>query len=184
MPPVKFLFRVCALTVSAVAMVFVFSGCATASQPAAMTADFSAAAVKKHPVSASLQVSGGGETSAMGASNISNADFAAAIKSSIEQSGLFAKLSDDSGDYRLTAHIVRLDRPMFGASFTVELEVNWRLMRASDQKVVWEKAIRASFTATMGDAFVGTTRLRLANEGAARANIKDAIDQMSALTLP
>jgi hypothetical protein len=35
----------------------------------------------------------------------------------------------------------------------------------------------------MSDAFAGVTRLRLANEGAARANIKDAITQMSALPL-
>lgn len=44
--------------------------------------------------------------------------------------------------------------------------------------------ITSSFTGTMSDAFAGVTRLRLATEGAARNNIRDAIAQMSVLTLP
>jgi len=159
------------------------AGCATPSTPAAMTAK-PVTAVTKNPESLGVNVTGGGETSSMGASNISDADFATAIKTSIADSGLFAKITaSEQADYLLSVAIVRLDRPLFGASFTVNFEATWRLSRRSDQKLIWEKSVASSFTATMGDAFVGVTRLRLANEGAARTNIQDAITQMSALSL-
>ncbi|WP_438479910.1 hypothetical protein [Oleiharenicola lentus] len=167
-----------------VSVVALFSGCATASQSSAMAVVDAPAAITKHVHTVSLQVTGGEETSSMGMSSISNTDFAAAIKTSIEQSALFSKVSEVGAAYQVFAHIVRLDRPSFGGSFTVKMEVTWQLRRLSDQSLVWEKAIMSSHTAKMSDAFVGTTRLRLANEGAARANIKDAIDQMGSLTLP
>ncbi len=160
------------------------SGCATASKPTAMVAETMSVS-NQHAASVSIEVTGGSETSSMGASNISNRDFAEAIRTSISQSGLFTDISSANlADYRLTADIVELNRPMFGTSFTVDLEVTWRLRRTSDTYVVWEKAIASSFTATMGDAFSGATRLRLANEGAARENIREAIQEMAELTLP
>ncbi len=164
-------------------LALLFGGCATPSKPTAMVADAVQATNRNH-ASVVVNVTGGAETSSLGASNIANQDFAEAIKSSITQSGLFSSVAGESGDYQLNAQIVRLDRPMFGISFTVNMEVTWRLLRTGNQAVVWEKAISSSFTATMGDAFAGVTRLRLANEGAARANIQDAITQMGALTLP
>lgn len=166
-----------------VALALLCGGCATASKPTAMVADV-VQVEHKHSASVAVKVTGGSDTSAMGASNISNDDFAAAIRSSIEQSGLFASISAaEAGDYQISAQIVRLDRPTFGFSFTVTMEVSWRLLRTSSQEVVWEKAVTSSFTATTGDAVVGVTRLRLANEGAARENIKDALTQLGSLTL-
>jgi hypothetical protein len=169
--------------VFALAVVLVCAGCATASKPEAMVAA-PAANVMAHAQSVSINVTGGAETSAMGASNISNADFAAAIKDSILQSKLFAQvLAGEQSDYQLEVRIARLDRPSFGLTFTVNLEADWQLRRRSDGNVVWEKAITSSFTANMSDAFAGVKRLRLANEGAARENIKQAISQMSGLSL-
>jgi hypothetical protein len=160
-------------------------GCAAPSSPTAMTAT-PAESVTPHKGSVAVNVTGGTDTSALGASKISNADFANAISASIEQSKLFERIAaaNNASDYEIDAQIVRLEQPMFGASFTVNLEVTWRLLSLPDRKVVWEKAVTSSFTATMGEAFAGVTRLRLANEGAARENIKSAIHQMSALSLP
>lgn len=168
---------------AAIAALALLCGCATPSKPTAMAVDAIEVA-NKHDAAVRVNVTGGAETSSLGASNIANADFAEAIKSSITQSGLFTGITDEGAGYLLNAQIIRLDRPMFGTSFTVNLEVTWRLLRESDSTIIWEKAIMSSFTATMGDAFAGVTRLRLANEGAARANIRDAITQMGALTLP
>lgn len=164
---------------------FFGSGCATASKSSAMIAA-PETPITKHADSVFVTVTGGAETSAMGASNIANADFAEAIKTSIKESGLFAQLAGthEAADYQVEVAIVRLDRPVFGLSFTVTLETTWRLRHRGDDTPVWEKAITSSFTAGVGDALAGVTRLRLANEGAARANIKDAIAQMGALTLP
>lgn len=158
-------------------------GCASPSTSAAMVTAVTAP-ITKHPESVSVNVSGGSETSAMVISKISDADFTEAIKISITQSGLFAKTAGVSAaDYNIDVTIIRLVQPMFGASFTVTLESTWRLTRRSDKKLIWEKSVTTPFTATMGDAFVGVTRLRLANEGAARENIKEAIAQMGAVSL-
>jgi len=164
---------------------FFFGGCATASNSTSMVAA-PAAPITKHADSVSVNVTGGSETSSMGASKIANADFAEAIKASISQSGLFAKLAaaGQADDYHLEVAIVRLDQPVFGFSMTVTIETNWTLTRCSDKSVAWQKAVLSTYTAAAGDAFAGTTRLRLANEGAARNNIKDALTQMGALTLP
>lgn len=160
------------------------AGCATPSQPAAMVA-MPAGPVSQHSQSLSINVTGGSETSSAGASKISNTDFAEALRQSIVQSGLFAKISPaDLADYRLDVYIVRLEQPTFGFSMTVTLETNWTLTRQSDRQIAWQKAITSTYTAKAGEAFAGVTRLRLANEGTARANIQDAIAQMSALTLP
>ena len=162
-----------------------FGGCATASKPSSMVAAAMAPVTRHHSQSVSVAVTGGSETSGMGASKIGNTDFAEAITTSITQSGVFAQIAPaGSGDYTLGVQIVRLDQPMFGLSFTVTLECTWRLSRLSDGTTVWEKSITTPFTATTGDAFAGVTRLRLANEGAARANIREAITQLGALKLP
>jgi hypothetical protein len=172
------------LTFFIVSLAFVLGGCATASKPTAMVAPVPADPTPQ-PESFSVVVTGGSETSSMGASKISNADFAEAIKTSVLQASVFASHAPtDQAAYNLNVQIVRLDQPMFGASFTVDLETTWRLTNRSTQTVVWEKAILSSFTATMGDSLSGVTRLRLANEGAARANIQDALTQLSSVNLP
>jgi hypothetical protein len=160
-------------------------GCATPAQSGAMMPT-AMGSVTKHPGTLVINVDGGSETSAAGASQISNKDFAAALEQSIQQSGLFSQVIPfgQASDYNLDVQIVRLQQPMMGFSMTATLETNWTLTRLSDKSVVWRKAVVSSHTAKTGEAFAGTTRLRLATEGAARNNIQDAIAQMSALTLP
>lgn len=160
-------------------------GCATPAQSDAMMS-IPAVPVTKHSGSLGLTVTGGSETTAASASQISNEDFTAALERSIQQSGLFSKIipAGQSGDYKLDVHIVRLQQPMAGFSMTATIETNWTLARLSDKQVVWRKAVVSSYTAKTGEAFAGVKRLRLATEGAARNNIQDAIVQMSALALP
>lgn len=160
-------------------------GCASPSQPTAMVAAPVLAPEARHEGSVAIQVTGGSKTSAAGASQISNEDFFAALSESIEKAGLFqdAVAAGEKGDYRLDVAIVRVQQPLMGFSMTVTIETTWNLTKASDGQVVWRKAIVSSYTAAVSDAFAGVTRLRLANEGAARKNIEDAITQMGALSL-
>ena len=165
------------------ATLLLLSGCATPSQPAPLTqSDFTPQ--NRHASTVEVKVTGGSETSAAGASQISNQAFAEALTKTINESKVFAGTGGTDSKYTLEVHIVALQQPMFGGTFTVQLETNWRLLDRATGNPVWQQGIRSSGTATMGEAFVGVTRLRLANEAAARANIRDALTQISALTLP
>jgi hypothetical protein len=172
-----------ALLLCGASFIVSLTGCATASQPAAMAAT---AIVPRHRSSGSVmvEVAGGSETTATTGPNISNTDFATAIRRSITESRLFAAVAGATpADYRLDVLIARVQQPMFGAAFSVSMECTWRLTHETDQEVVWEKAITSSFTGKWNDAFAGVTRLRMATEGAARNNISDAILQMGELNL-
>lgn len=140
--------------------------------------------VKHHPYAVGVQVQGGNDTSALDSSNIAAADFKAALEDSIKNSKLFtAVVPGKDGDYELSVVITRIDKPLFGASFTVDLEAGWSLVKVSDRSVVLRKSITSSHTATMGDSLVGVTRLRLAVEGAARDNIDKGLKTIAELNL-
>jgi hypothetical protein len=57
------------------------------------------------------------------------------------------------------------------------------LTDTQSSKAVWSKNIESEYTAKPGEAFAGIKRLRLANEGAARENIRQAIAAMAAMAL-
>lgn len=161
----------------------VLTGCATSANRDAMAAD-SIASSKKNPYTLSIRTGGGNETSALGSSEISNDDLRAAIEASVKKTALFKEVVlGKSGDYELSVSVARLTKPMFGASFTVEMEAGWSLIKTSDKSVVLRKSITSSHTASMGDSLVGVTRLRLAVEGAARNNIKQGLEAIAALNL-
>lgn len=138
---------------------------------------------QQHPASVTLNVNGGRDTSAVRASQISNQDFKTTASSMIERSRLFTQVGIDPADYHLEIFIARLDQPTMGFNMTVTLETNWTLTHIPENKVVWEKAIPTDYTARAGEAFAGVTRLRLANEGAARMNILEALEEIAELDL-
>lgn len=159
------------------------AGCASPASHGGMTSQ-NLTVSKQHPSNVSVETKGGSETGAMDSSNISNADLKAAIESSIVKSSLFKNvLQGKSGDYLLTVSVTDTSKPLFGASFTVELETAWSLVKKTDNSIVMRKVIKTSHTATMGDAVVAVVRLRLALEGAARANIAQGLKAISELDL-
>jgi len=166
-----------------VAALTLLAGCAAAAKPDAMVAE---RITPSHKSSAdvSIDVSGGKETSSTGASQISSEAFAKALADSSEKSGLFAKVSTAGARYKLTAFIGKVDQPMFGFSMTVKMEVSYTLTDTQSGTTVWTKNIPSEHTAKAGEAFAGVERLRLANEGAAKDNIRQAIEEIAALNLP
>jgi hypothetical protein len=76
-----------------------------------------------------------------------------------------------------------VDQPLLGFSMTVKMEVSYALVDTQSGKTLWSKSIESEYTAKASEAFAGVKRLRLANEGAARENIQQAITVMGTLTL-
>jgi len=135
-----------------------------------------------HPYSVLVKVDGGRETSAVGTSQISSPEFQAAIVDSLTTYGMFkAVLTEGITDYKLEAAILNLQQPLFGFDVTVTIETAWKLTDLKDGRAVISENFINSYTATTGDAFAGVTRLRLATEGAARENIRDALKKISGI---
>lgn len=133
-----------------------------------------------HPYSVMVKVEGGRETDATGPSQISSQAFKAAIVESLTTYGVFKTvLTEGNIDYNLEAAILNLQQPLFGFDMTVTIETAWKLTNLKDGSTVMRENLTNSYTATTGDAFAGATRLRLATEGAARENIRDALKKIS-----
>ena len=159
------------------------SGCASPAATKAMVPS-SIPAVQAYPYTVSVRTQGGSETGAIDTPNISNDDFAKAIEESIIKSGLFTQaVQAKDSDYMINVSIVYISKPLFGASFTVNMETGWSLVNTVGKDSVMRESIKSSSTATTGDAFSGVTRLRLAVEGAARENIRLGLIAISKLQL-
>jgi hypothetical protein len=127
-------------------------------------------------------VSGGKDTNPMWVSNVGNSEFEQALESSLRDAGLLSA-GKQAGKYLLTAHMEKIDQPMFGASMTVTATVNYSLVERATGKEVLNRTVNLPFTAAWNSSFIGTERLRLANEGAIRVNITKIIDEIFALRI-
>ena len=163
-----------------VTVVVGLSGCASTATREAMLVG--APATRNYPYSVSVQTRGGTETSATTGSTVSNEELKAAVEGSIMQSKLFKSVvQGGNGDYEITVIVTQLTKPVFGASFTVEMEAGWALTKVSDKAVVLRKVVKSAHTATLDDAIVGATRMRIAVEGAARKNIAQGLQAIADL---
>jgi hypothetical protein len=164
-------------------LILLLAGCAAPANREAMSPqDFTA---NKHfPYSLQVHSSGGAQTGAMDSSNIADADLKASIEDAVIRSKLFKSVVQGSGgDYELTVAVTSLTKPIFGGSFTVELETAWTLSKLADHSIVMQKAIQSTGTASMGDAFAGVTRLRMAVERAAQDGIRQGLTAIGKLPL-
>lgn len=123
------------------------------------------------------EVTGGRETSPMWTSQVGSAEFRRALENSLQAHGLLGV----SGRYQLTADLVRLDQPIMGFDMSVTATVRYFLVDRVNRQELFSKTLPTTFTASVSDAFVGTERLRMANEGAVRKNIEALINDISAL---
>ncbi|MBA2587751.1 MAG: hypothetical protein H0U98_03905 [Alphaproteobacteria bacterium] len=122
-------------------------------------------------------VTGGTTTNPLWMSKVGNPEFQAALASSLGSAGL---LANGEGRYRLDAKLEALRQPMMGFDLTVHTQVHYTLTDTKLSKPVFDHQIDSDFTATVGDAFMAVERLRLANEGSIKQNIRTFMDQMIA----
>jgi hypothetical protein len=126
--------------------------------------------------SAIVTVTGGEKGSGL----ISNENFAAALVESLRRTGMFNSVgTSGTAMFRLDTTIEDLSLPMAGFNMTVNLRVDWRLVRLSDNAIAWHDTISTTCTKTVGDAFAGAHRENLATEGAARKNIEQGINELA-----
>ena len=128
-------------------------------------------------------VAGGEQTNPMWTSEINAEGFKSALIESLQTAGLLAA-DPSQGEYQLIAVITSVEQPIFGLDLTVTTTVDYTLLDASDGEKIFHKMLTAGYTATVNQSFYGVERLKIANEGAARENIRSLLDQLRLLELP
>ncbi|MCU0969039.1 MAG: hypothetical protein MUF03_09510 [Rubrivivax sp.] len=124
------------------------------------------------------EVTGGQETNPMWVSKVSSSDFERALEASLAGAGLLSNNRQGS-PYTLTAHLMKLEQPLLGFDMTVTAVVEYTLVERATGKSAYAKTLTTPYTATLGAALLGMERLKLANEGAIRANIQRLIDDLT-----
>lgn len=122
------------------------------------------------------QVTGGRETNMIGTSQVDNTDFKTALVQSLKEANLYHEL--DGTKYILNANLVKLQQPALGLNLTVVSEVNYNLQDARNKATVYNQNIVAAYTAHFSDSFLAVTRLKMANEGSMKANIRRFMDDL------
>ena len=122
---------------------------------------------------------GGEKTNPLWTSEISSEAFSGAVKNSLKSQGLLS----DNGRYQLQIKMLKTDQPIFGMNLTVTTKVNYILTDKTNHSIVLNETIEAPYTATVEDAFVAAQRLRLANEGSGRMNIRGLLERLSKLRI-
>lgn len=164
--------------------IILLAGCATPARVDQMTARPSAVIADKEShlknrLGLGL-IAGGEETNPLWVSNVANADFSRSLEDSLRVANLLATKREDS-QYLLAANLNALQQPFLGLDMTVTASVSYTLTEASSGKEIFRTTVSTPYTATFSDAFLGVERLKMANEGAVRANITSIIEQLYAL---
>ncbi len=157
------------------------SGCAQGARTSAMVAPLDTARLVQpgSPLSETVRVasvSGGTETSALLTSQISTEAFRSALEQSLK---LNTMLGGDNAPLAVDAIMQAVDQPLLGVSMTVTTTVAYKVTNTAGQ-TVFSETITTPYTAAFGDALLGAERLRLANEGSAKANIAQFIEKLNA----
>jgi hypothetical protein len=169
-----------------IALAGILSGCAAPARIDQMTATVSTQQrVVPTPLRTNIavrDVTGGKETNPMWISNVGNSEFEQALEASLRDAGLLAP-GKQAGKYMLVAHLESVDQPIAGFSMTVTVTVSYSLVERATGKEVFKRRVSLPYTASALAAFSGGERIRIANEGAVRANITQLIDELLALKI-
>jgi hypothetical protein len=157
----------------AVASLMGLAACATPSNPANMTLPATPGLMASptspayHAVT-SVTVSGGKETNPLWTAQVSSEAFRTALEDSLELAGY---TGTQGRPIAVSATLQNLHQPMAGFDMSVTSQVRYTVTQ--EGRSVFDETVSATGTATMGEAFVGTERLRIANEKSIQENIKE-----------
>ena len=160
-------------------------GCATPAASEAMIPE-TASAETTHPYSVNVTVTGGRATEPIGQPQIANDAFTEAITRTLNKTRTFARVKEDkAGNYLLSVIIFNVQQPSSssGGSASVTMEAGWTLTNLLTGDIVWQKALRSTYTAASNSDLTFTGRLKKATEGAAKDNIKQGVTEIARLNL-
>ncbi len=172
--------RMAAARMALLAMpILLAQGCAQAPEVDAMVPHLKmSTAARTEKTLAIVRAKGGAETNPFMAPVIENEGFRHALKIAIERAGLFRKVFyDQNGDYLLYPEIVVQD-VVAGLSMTSVLTVRYRLVEAWTRDELWNARVPSRYDAALAEALYGLSRVRKAQEGSVRENLRAALEQL------
>jgi hypothetical protein len=106
----------------------------------------------------------------------------AQVKEALTRTLIAARLGRaENGRLRLDAILLMLQRPYAGFAMTVTATIGYRLIDSANGAVVYTATLTTPGTATLDDAYMYDTRLRIADDRAVRANFRRLIEELYAL---
>lgn len=129
-----------------------------------------------------VSVAGGEKTNPLWTSEINAEGLKSALVESLQAAGLH-NAERSSAAYQLIAVILNVAQPLFGFDTTVTVTVDYRLLDGKTGKEDLSEALTSQYTATVGEAFYGVERLKMANEGAVRENIRMLLERLRTLDI-
>lgn len=165
--------------IGSLALALVLTGCAAPARIDRMSANASLhqGSGELKGMVAVVEVTGGRDTSPLWTSQVSSDAFRRALENSLQAAGLQNPMLAGS-KFQLKADLISLDQPFGGFNMTVSASVRYSLVEKLTGKEVYARVIPAAHTATVSDAFLGSERLMMANEGAIKANIQLLIEDL------
>lgn len=123
-------------------------------------------------------VRGGKKTNPLWVSEVDNTSFRRALEASLRNRGMLAETSADCR-YGVEAHLLGLSQPYVSIDVEVTANVNYRVRQAGVAEPYLLKTATTRYTARFAsDRILWATRLKQANEGAIRKNIRAFIDAL------
>lgn len=161
------------------------SGCAIGAVGSAMVPGLETApacrSVDSLNVSIALGTVGGGSaTRGWDRSLVSSESLAEALRMTLAQRGLLSA-DPDEAPYQLDVFLVELNQPAGGYTTEVVSFIRYKLFD-SDDRIVFDDVITASYTLSVSDVFYGVKRMRLASEGSVKTNIVVFLHELCAET--
>lgn len=161
-------------------MLLILNGCAKGPSVSAMVAQKSQTSdIQATGMLIVNPVVGGKETNPMLFPSIDNESFREAIYQSLLRQRLFQEIAlTGPGDYSLHAEIISQEvKP--GLDTAATLMVRYELFDGATDSMIWAENIFSQHEALFSEAFNGTTRAKLANEGVARKNIARLLEHLA-----
>ena len=155
--------------ISLLIMAAFLAGCASGADPVAITPTDIVPASKSSAYAGkigSTTVTGGQETSPLWMSEISNEAF----QSALDQALIKAGYKRQGGPLTVVAELQEVKQPFAGAALTVTTTVHYQIVN-DEGKVLFDRTIKTPHKTAFSEAFLAVKRLKLANEGSAKANL-------------
>lgn len=107
------------------------------------------------------------------------------VQQALMETLLAARLGTaQSGRFRLDATLLNLERPYAGFAMTVTATIAYRLTDSRTGAVLYNQTISTIGSATLNDAITNENRLRIADERAVQANLRQLVEDLYSLPEP